>query len=295
MFKRGVFLAGVVCAVGLQASAAFADGWLDLRGAIYWNQEAEVARLLDAGADINMRNGEGWTPLHVAAEQGMVRMVKYLLARGADPNAKTNAGRTPYDVASGYAEVQSILKAQMKPAEDPFEAYLGKAPAAKKTLSATSGERSRNGPNDGRNASNRARLEARDAVWYNNKAELEAILDEGLDVNALDETSRETLLHAAAWRDRLDIARMLIARGAKKTIRDKDGKLAADYAQSPAMKALLGPGSKAAPQSKAPAKGDSHCKTMWNEATALCGLGNTSCNTSAHIRYQACLKKGTWY
>lgn len=289
---RGVVLAGLLCAVSLGVSSALADGWDDLRGAIYYNQEAEVARLLDSGADINMRNAEGWTPLHVAAEQGMTRMVRYLLARGADPNAKTEKGRTPWDVAAGYSEVQSILKAQMAPPADPFAAYIGKA-APKPAPTGTSAERSRNGPNDGRNASNRARLEARDAVWYNNKAELEAILDGGLDVNALDEAGRETLLHAAAWRDRVDIAKLLLARGASRTIRDKDGKLAADYAQSPAMRALLGAPSPAAPK---PAAGeDAHCKKMWQEATALCGIGATSCNISASIRYQSCLQKGTWY
>lgn len=284
-----------LCASTLQLDAALADGWTDLRAAIYYNREAEVAQLLDAGADINMQNAEGWTPLHVAAEQGMVRMVRYLLARGADPNAKTATGRTPYDVAAGYSEVQGLLKARMAAPQDPFAAYLGAgAPTAGPKPGAA--ERSRNGPNDGRNASNRARLEARDAVWYNNPGELNAILDEGLDVNALDEAARETLLHAAAWRDRVEIAKLLLARGANPNIRDKDGKRPADYAQSPAMRALLGPAGGSAAPKPAPAPGaEAHCKQMWREATNLCGIGATSCNTSAHIRYQACLKKGTWY
>ena len=200
MFKRGLVLAAAVVAVCLQVSSAWADGWDDLRAAIYYNQEAEVARLLDSGANINMRNAEGWTPLHIAAEQGQVRMVRYLLARGADANAKTERGRTPFDVAAGYNEVQAILKGHMKAPEDPFAAYLGKekpkaaAPAVKPAA-----------------------------------------------------------------------------------------------AKAPAKKA-------AAKQStKASSKNESHCKKMWHEATALCGLGATSCNTSAHIRYQGCLKKGTWY
>lgn len=300
MLKRGVAFVGLLCAASLSVSSAFADGWDDLRAAIYYNQEAEVARLLDAGADINMKNAEGWTPLHVAAEQGMTRMVRYLLARGADPNARTDRGRTPWDVASGYSEVQSILKAKMAPPVDPFASVLGAsgtgtgAPAA---TGANPPSTVRTPPilNDGRNASNRARLQARDAVWYNNKADLEALLDAGLDVNSLDETGRETLLHAAAWRDRIEIAKLLLARGASKTIRDKDGKLAADYAQSPAMRALLGAPSPAAPKPSTPTAADDHCKKMWHEATALCGLGATSCNMSASIRYQACLKKGTWY
>src|SRR5690606_32549169 len=107
------------------------------------------------------------------------------------------------------------------------------------------------------------RLEARDAVWYNKPADLAALLDAGLDINAPDETSRETLLHTAAWRDRLAIAQLLLERGADRTVRDKDGKRPADYASSPEMRALLGP---AAP-SRAPAE-DDHCRRMWREATA---------------------------
>lgn len=294
--KRRLALAGAVLGAALQLNAAWADAWTDLRAAVYYNQEAEVVRLLDSGVDINMQNGEGWTALHVAAEQGQARMVRYLLARGADPNAKTARGKTAYDVAAGYSEVQGLLKAKMRAADDPFGAYLGGAPAPRPGgATGDYSERSRNGPNDGRTASTRARLEARDAVWYNNKGELTAILDAGLDVNALDEASRETLLHAAAWRDRIDIAKLLLARGADRTIRDKDGKRPADYAQSPEMRALLGAATPQRVASPTPAADNPHCKQMWLEATRLCGIGATSCNTSAHIRYQACLKKGTWH
>lgn len=144
--------------------------------------------------------------------------------------------------------------------------------------------------NDGRTPATRARLEARDAVWYDKPDDLAALLDAGLDVNAPDDHARETLLHTAAWRDRLVIARLLLARGADRSLRDKDGKRPADYASSPEMRALLGPAAPARP-----ATADDHCRRMWREATALCGLGATSCNTSAHIRYQQCQKTGTWY
>lgn len=152
--------------------------------------------------------------------------------------------------------------------------------------------------NDGRTPGTRARLAARDAVWYNNPDELAALLDAGLDVNAPDETSRETLLHTAAWRDRLAIAQLLLERGADRTVRDKDGKRPVDYASSPEMRTLLGPAAPARParpSRPAAATAGDHCQRMWREATALCGLGATSCNTSAHIRYQQCQKTGTWY
>ena len=314
--KRLAFLACVVCAAVIPM-ASMADSWTDLRAAIYYKNAAEVVRLLDSGVDVNIQNEEGWTPLHVAAEQGDLRMVQYLLARGADPNLTTARGRTAFDVSEGYGEVRALLRSRMGAAVDPLAPYLngqggqgatggagqgegenaGDPPTAGPRPATGAGERSRNGPNDGRTASTRARLEARDAVWYNNQAELEMILDAGLDVNALDETGRETLLHAAAWRDRIDIARMLLARGADPSIRDKDGKRPLDYAQSPEMRMLLG-GSAQAPaprQTPANGSGDDHCRRMWNEARALCSISDTSCNTSAHIRYQACQQRGTWY
>ena len=292
--------------------AAHADNWTNLRAAVYYNQEAEVVKLLDSGIDINLQNEEGWTALHVAAEQGQLRMVNYLLARGADPNIKTKTGRTAYDVSEGYGEVRAALKAKMAPAVDPFAAYLGPnggtgrspqaaparppaAPAAAAPSTAPVARRPAAAATGSSSIPGRApRLQARDAVWYNNKADLEALLDAGLPINSLDGDSRETLLHAAAWRNRVEIVKMLLARGASRTIRDKDGKLARDYAQTPEMRALLGaPAQSAKP---APAKAaDDHCKKMWNEARALCSINDTSCNMSASIRYQSCQQKGTWY
>ena len=294
-------VAAALCIPLAAPIAAQADNWTNLRAAVYYNQEAEVVKLLDSGIDINLQNEEGWTALHVAAEQGMLRMVNYLLARGADPNIKTRTGRTAYDVSEGYGEVRAALKAKMAPATDPFAAYLGpdggtgRTPGAAQPRPATPAPAARRPAASGTSSSvpGRApRLLARDAVWYNNKAELESLLDDGLPINSLDGDSRETLLHAAAWRNRIEIVRMLLARGASTTIRDKDGKLARDYAQTPEMRALLGaPAQSAAPKGAA----DDHCKKMWNEARALCSINDTSCNMSASIRYQSCQKKGTWY
>jgi ankyrin repeat protein len=298
--KKVLAVLAVVATVSA-AGAVRADSWTDIRAAVYYNQEAEVVRLLDSGVSINIQNSDGWTPLHVAAEQGNLRMVRYLLARGADANIKTARGRTAFDVASGYAEVQAAIKARMAAPVDPFAAYLGGAPAPQPQPQAQpappapgplGGLGTGAGPNDGRSPAMRPRLEARDAVWYNNPAQLVALLDAGLNVNALDET--ETLLHAAAWRDRVDIARILLQRGASTTIRDKDGKLPRDYAQSPEMRALLGGGQAAAP-APAPVAANAHCQRMWNEATVLCGASATSCKISASIQYQSCLKTGTWY
>ena len=146
--------------------------------------------------------------------------------------------------------------------------------------------------NSGRTPATRARLSARDAVWYNQPGELTALLNDCVAVDSRD-TDGSTLLHAAAERNRLEIAKLLIAKGASKGLTDKDGKRPADYATSPEMKALLGAPSAA--QAPAANGNEAYCKKMWHEATALCGRSNVGCNISASNQYSGCLQRGTWY
>jgi hypothetical protein len=298
---------------------AVADSWDTWRYAVKMGQEAEVVRLLDAGQDIDMQNEEGWTALHVAAEDGNERMVRYLLARGARTDLKTTRGRTAYDVAEGYSAIRAAIRAKMAAPVDPFAPYLGSGagpapgpgaapappPPGRKPVAAPGrgpngacAAANANPANDGRTAATRPRLQARDAVWYNQPDQLAALLDDCVGVNSKD-TDGGTLLHVAAERNRLDIARLLIARGASRTAVDDAGKRPADYAASPEMRALLGAPAQSrpapAPAAQAGGPNEAYCKQMWHEATALCGLGADRCTTSASIRYSACLKKGTWY
>ncbi len=54
-----------------------------------------VAAVLDAGGDVNERDGSGNTPLHVVAYFGHEAAGRLLLARGADPLARNVVGRLP--------------------------------------------------------------------------------------------------------------------------------------------------------------------------------------------------------
>ena len=68
----------------------------------------EIARLLlDAGADVNVRQPGGFTPLHAAAQVGNDELVELLLERGADPDARLDEGPTPPDLAreAGHSDV----------------------------------------------------------------------------------------------------------------------------------------------------------------------------------------------
>ena len=60
-----------------------------------------VHRLLQEGADPNVRDNEKWTPLdRAAASLDGAETVERLLEAGADPSVRDNAGRTPLDVAT---------------------------------------------------------------------------------------------------------------------------------------------------------------------------------------------------
>jgi hypothetical protein len=62
-----------------------------------------VRLLLDAGADVNARDGSDTTALHGAAGSGWNEVVSLLAARGADLRAKDGRGRTAVDLTKGEA------------------------------------------------------------------------------------------------------------------------------------------------------------------------------------------------
>lgn len=73
-----------------------------------------VRDLLNAGANVNTRDGRGFGPLTlaVAAENQKAEIVRALIAAGADVNARAKTGETPLDWAEkfGYPDVIAALK-----------------------------------------------------------------------------------------------------------------------------------------------------------------------------------------
>lgn len=72
-----------------------------------------VYRLLEAGADPNLRQQGDFTPLHAAAQNGQIEMIRLLLNSGADLQAKNKDGKTALDLANdkGHTLAAALLRA----------------------------------------------------------------------------------------------------------------------------------------------------------------------------------------
>jgi ankyrin repeat protein len=71
----------------------------------------EVARLLAAGANPNVRDLYGDAPLHIAAVRCRADLAELLLRHGADPNMQDGGNETPLERAAGSCcvEVAELL------------------------------------------------------------------------------------------------------------------------------------------------------------------------------------------
>lgn len=72
--------------------------------------KTEIAKILiDAGAEINVKNNDGSTALHTAAFFCRPEIVDMLLKKGADKKIKNNFGSTAYEsVAGSFADVKQV-------------------------------------------------------------------------------------------------------------------------------------------------------------------------------------------
>ena len=86
-------------------------GYTLLHGAARVNHIEILHALLQAGGNVNARNGDGSTPLSWAAEGGKVEAAQVLILAGADPSLAQNDGRAPIHCAAmyGHASVVSLL------------------------------------------------------------------------------------------------------------------------------------------------------------------------------------------
>ena len=87
--------------------------------AAVFNKIEAANMLIDAGADLDLKNNDGSTALHVASFFCRTEIVEALLAKGADKTLRNNFGATAFEsVAAPYDQVAGIyaqIKNDMKP------------------------------------------------------------------------------------------------------------------------------------------------------------------------------------
>jgi hypothetical protein len=300
--RRHIFL-GLV-ALSLSSAALAGDPFDDARYYLQIKQNAEALAIIDSGQfDVNMQTSEGYSLLHYAAGAGNLEMVRALLARGADPTLRSQIGTTPYQMAIGTMVQAEIRSAMSRRTRGPAQQAPAQAATAAEQRGSSAGSPGGDGMcamvraeqvNDGRSPAMRPFLKAKDAVWYNHPDELTGLIEDCVGVDDKDQYGW-TLLHHAADRDRVALARILLDHGAKRNIRNKDGQTAADLATSPEMKSLLGPAS-ARPASNGATASDSRkveCQQKYQADAAL--ASDTTGKMRAMRRWQACLDTGRYW
>lgn len=70
-----------------------------LHSALAGGHKEVAARLLDAGADAGLASASGWTPAHYVAFEGDYETAQRLLAIGAPLDRENGEGKTPADLA----------------------------------------------------------------------------------------------------------------------------------------------------------------------------------------------------
>lgn len=293
--------------VGLVAlslsSAALADSFDTTRWHIGAKQNEEALKIVDSGEfDINMQTEEGYSLLHYAAEAGNLPMVKALLARGADPRLESSLGTSVYEMAIG-----TMVKAEIRKAVAAWNGAGGAQPAptnaapaiATAPLAAAPAgsngmcEQARTDPaSSHRSPAMRPFLAAKDAIWYNHPDELAGLLEDCVKVADTDEYGW-TLLHHATDRDRVPLAQILLAHGARSGPRNKDGQTAAHLAKSVEMKALIGTDASAAAPTNADDRRRLECRQKYEADAAL--ASDTTGKMSAMRRWEKCLETGLYW
>ena len=193
-----------------------------------WQDDEGFAWLLEHGADPNFLSHWGDRPLHHALSRGCrLEYFQLLLDRGADPTLPLNDGTTAFAAAARMARADVLElfdRRGFTPALEGDDAFLA---ACARGDEATARRVAAGDPNLV------PRLEEGNSgllVDFAGSGSVEAVrlmLDLGFDIGAARSkppwVAGETALHAALWRGRLPMVKLLLERGAPLESRHRSG------------------------------------------------------------------------
>ncbi len=202
------------------------DGAAPLYAILHWSRTDEGIRwLLSHGADPDpVFADSGETPLHVVAASWDLDLAEALVDRGARIDRPRADGRTPYAIAAmngnravadwlhaqgaatGLSDVDRLVAACSRGDRGAVDALLGARPDLTSAIN-----------------------DEHYGVFYraaeqNDLPALETMLACGFDPNRGDDSIGKTALHVAAMEGWPDAVRLLLARGASVTARDREFK-----------------------------------------------------------------------
>jgi ankyrin repeat protein len=210
--------------------------------------EVEIAALLiEHGAKIELRDLKGATPLFIAAESKRKNIVKLLLEHGAIADAPGRSETTPLSAAAFNGNdtiIRQLLAAGAKPATPD---QSGKSPII---YAAARGFKSIVEVFLSAGVDINAKYEhsltllmwasghSNDVPPTEGLALATMLVDRGAKFDEVDDRGKSALIIATEL-GHIEIVQELLRRGANRSIKDKEGKSAADFAVGEAMKALL--------------------------------------------------------
>ena len=193
-----------------------------------------LTRLLDRGAEVNVRTASGGTALHWAARQGQRDAARLLIDRGGDVHARCKLGGTPlhWATSAGRTAVAQLLidrNAGISPPDEEGETPLHWA--ARQGQAETIHLLLQHGADvQARSKAGWTPLHAAAANAGKDLTEpVRLLLDSAAEVNARD-GEQKSPLHWAACQGHTEVARLLLDRGADARLRCRAGWTPLDWA-----------------------------------------------------------------
>jgi len=240
-------LAERVLDAGASVAARDRTGGTALTHAARGGHVASIKLLVARGADVDLRNVEGSTPLFVAVELNRLEAAEALIGLGAKVNLPGRAGVTPLSAAAFNGSAR-LVEALLVHGADPaardasgkaailYAAARGFNPVVMRLLDAGADVNATYG--NGLTLLMWAVGYANGVPASDGVALVTQLLGKGAALDVRDDRGRTPLMIAAGL-DHDDVADVLLRRGADRTLRDKDGKTAADLATTAALRAKL--------------------------------------------------------
>lgn len=215
----------LLLAKGADLFALDANGMTVLHSAAYGGATPIARKLIELGLDVNTKKTNGSAPLHGAALGGFIETVEMLLSEGADPNLANVNGFTPLLTATSAGQT-AVAEALVAHGADVFAklpngqtamhyaAWTGKTDIVRLLLSKGM---SPNFPDGGEAGPMIG------AIFGGHTETVRALLEAGADVHQKSQDGRTALFASASGQGSLEIARMLIDKGAAVELADLNG------------------------------------------------------------------------